>query len=300
MPRHFHVRRIGRCFLPVGPTGLPRVAVRFPVSIPNEDHRIRIDSDGALLVAMFAVLTGHVQLHQDQRTIAADRVRMMSKAGKVTVAGSLSSTVARALELSPAPTQCPRRAPSLTNPDPSECLPAAAPKGNVGEPKGIVHLDKVRYNELPRGQRGLMSRRNNIKSTPTPAGIATVGSSCDSRTVPIFYTPYLAFPLGDDRQSGLLFRASGIRANNGYQLDGLTTSSRAQLRREPRRPDTLSKRGVQLGGDPFPHRGIARPSSRRFLPNDAIRGSDRYYVHFNHHPPTSPRACASTRTSVPG
>jgi len=60
------------------------------VIIPSDDHRIRIESDGASLDANgFAVLTGHVQLHQDQRTISADRVTYDEKTGKVTVAGSV-------------------------------------------------------------------------------------------------------------------------------------------------------------------------------------------------------------------
>src|ERR1700722_19412609 len=58
--------------------------------IPSDDHRIRIESDGASLDADgLAVLTGHVQLHQDQRTISADRVTYDEKTGKVTVAGSV-------------------------------------------------------------------------------------------------------------------------------------------------------------------------------------------------------------------
>src|SRR6202012_6171151 len=58
--------------------------------IPSDDHRIRIESDGASLDKDgFAVLTGHVQLHQDQRTISADRVTYDQKTGKVTVAGSV-------------------------------------------------------------------------------------------------------------------------------------------------------------------------------------------------------------------
>ena len=58
--------------------------------ISSGDHRIRIESDGASLTADgFAVLTGHVQLRQDARTVAADRVTYDEKTGKVTVAGSV-------------------------------------------------------------------------------------------------------------------------------------------------------------------------------------------------------------------
>src|SRR5271156_6248726 len=61
--------------------------------ISSGDHRIRIESDGASLTSLtadgFAVLTGHVQVRQDERTIAADRVTYDGKTGKVTVNGSV-------------------------------------------------------------------------------------------------------------------------------------------------------------------------------------------------------------------
>src|ERR1700734_3250112 len=61
--------------------------------ISSGDHLIRIDTDGASLTSFttggFAVFTGHVQVRQDERTIAADRVTYDAKTGKVTVNGSV-------------------------------------------------------------------------------------------------------------------------------------------------------------------------------------------------------------------
>ena len=66
------------------------------------------------------------------------------------------------------------------------------------------------------------------------------------KDVPIFYSPYLAFPLGDDRQSGLLFPSFGHSGNNGYQLEVPYYFNLAPNYDATLTPGYLSKRGVQL------------------------------------------------------
>ena len=39
------------------------------------------------------------------------------------------------------------------------------------------------------------------------------------KDVPIFYTPYISFPVGDERKSGLLFPSFSHSGSNGYELD---------------------------------------------------------------------------------
>src|ERR1700690_1837357 len=54
------------------------------------DHRIRIDSDGAAVDADgSAILTGHVQAHQDARSVAADSVTYDENTGKLVVKGAV-------------------------------------------------------------------------------------------------------------------------------------------------------------------------------------------------------------------
>ena len=68
----------------------PSTKRRRRTPIPDGDHRIRIDSDAASLDAEgLAVLTGHVQVRQDARTVAADSVTYDEKTGKLTVKGAV-------------------------------------------------------------------------------------------------------------------------------------------------------------------------------------------------------------------
>ena len=39
------------------------------------------------------------------------------------------------------------------------------------------------------------------------------------KDVPIFYTPYISFPVGDERKSGLLFPSFGHSGSNGFELE---------------------------------------------------------------------------------
>ena len=91
------------------------------------------------------------------------------------------------------------------------------------------------------------------------------------KDVPIFYTPYIAFPLGDDRQSGLLFPSFGHSGNNGYQLDVPYYFNLAPNYDATLTPGLLSARGVQLGGEfRFLTAGSHGQIEENFLPNDAI------------------------------
>jgi LPS-assembly protein len=254
------------------------------VIIPSDDHRIRIESDGASLDADgLAVLTGHVQLHQDQRTIAADRVTYDEKTGKVTVAGSVDF-------------EDPRLG-IKSNDGAYDDLGGAffdqanfrifdrsgrgyARKMSV-TPEGIVHMDTVRYTSCPVGNEDWTIQANNLKlDTDAEQGIAH-GVVMRFKDVPVFYSPYLAFPLGEDRQSGLLFPSLGHSGSNGYQIDipyyfNLAPNYDATLT-----PGYLSKRGVQLGGEfRFLTEGSRGQLEENFLPSDAIEHGDRYFVHF--------------------
>jgi LPS-assembly protein len=189
------------------------------VIIRNDDHRIRIESDGASLDANgFAVLTGHVQLHQDQRTIAADRVTYDEKTGKVTVAGSVDFEDPR-LGVKSSDGAYDALGGGFFDQANFRIFDRSgrgyAKKMSV-TPEGIVHMDTVRYTSCPVGNEDWMIQAKNLKlDTDEEQGIAH-GVVMRFKDVPVFYSPYLAFPLWDDRQSGLLFPGLGHSGNNGY------------------------------------------------------------------------------------
>jgi len=86
-------------------------------------------------------------------------------------------------------------------------------------PDGTVRLAKVRYTSCPTGNEDWMLQASSLKlDTDAQQGVAHQ-VVMRFKDVPIFYTPYIAFPLGDSRQSGLLFPSFGHSGSNGYQLE---------------------------------------------------------------------------------
>src|SRR6202167_6055184 len=61
-----------------------------PTDIAADDHRIHIDTDGAVLsVDGTDVLNGRVKVRQDARSVSADMVTYDAKTGKITVKGAV-------------------------------------------------------------------------------------------------------------------------------------------------------------------------------------------------------------------
>ncbi len=250
---------------------------------PNDDHRIRIESDGASLDANgFAVLTGHVQVHQDLRTISADRVTYDQKTGKVTVDGSvdfedpllgLTSDSGAYDVLGGANFE-------RANFHIFDRNGRGFAKEMEVHPDGTVRLTKVRYTSCPAGNQDWMLQASSLKlDTDAQQGVAHQ-VVMRFKDVPIFYTPYIAFPLGDARQSGLLFPSFGHSGSNGYQLEVPYYFDLAPNFDMTLTPGVLSRRGVQLGGE---FRFLTADSrgqlEENFLPDDKQEHSDRAYVH---------------------
>ena len=250
---------------------------------PTDDHRIRIESDGASLDANgFAVLTGHVQVHQDRRTISADRVTYDQKTGKVTVDGSVDfeDPLLGVTSQSGAYDVLGGASFDRANFHIFDRNGRGFAKQMEVHPDGTVRLAKDRYTSCPTGNEDWMLQASSLKlDTDAQQGVAHQ-VVMRFKDVPIFYTPYIAFPLGDSRQSGLLFPSFGHSGSNGYQLEVPYYFNLAPNYDMTLTPGVLSRRGVQLGGE---FRFLTADSrgqiEENFLPSDAVEHSDRAFVH---------------------
>jgi LPS-assembly protein len=107
-----------------------------------------------------------------------------------------------------------------------------------------------------------------------------VGTARDAKIefqgVPIFYTPYITFPLSDKRKSGFLVPSLGNSDNSGTDISVPYYWNIAPNRDATITPRILSKRGLQLIGE---YRYL-HPTSRgelgiEYLPNDRLFGDSR-------------------------
>ena len=142
-------------------------------------------------------------------------------------------------------------------------------------PDGKVALDQVRYTSCPVGNEDWMLQASSINlDTKLQEGVAH-HVIMRFKDVPIFYTPYISFPLGDERKSGLLFPSFGHSGNNGFELEVPYYFNLAPNYDLTLTPGVLSARGVQLGERvSLPDRELPRPD-RRHLPAERYAAAQR-------------------------
>lgn len=95
--------------------------------------------------------------------------------------------------------------------------------------------------------------------------------------VPILYTPWLEFPLDDQRKSGFLPPTFGSSSKNGAIFALPYYWNIAPERDATLTPRILSKRGLQMNGEyRYLDRRYAGKTNIEFLPDDSQTGTNRY------------------------
>src|SRR3984885_1030314 len=262
----------------------PRYTFIRPDDIPVDDHRIHVDSDDALLGANgSAVLNGRVTVRQDERSVAADSVTYDYDADKLTVTGKVDFLDPKLRVRSDSGSY-------ETDGDANfnEAFFQLMNRNGRGfakdinlHPDGKVELDYVRYTSCPVGNEdwSLSAAKINLDTT-LQEGVAR-HVTMRFKDVPIFYTPYISFPLGDERKSGVLFPSLGHSGSNGFDVEVPYYFNLAPNYDLTLTPGVLTARGVELAED---FRYLTASShgmlDANFLPNDKQQHNDRSYLRY--------------------
>jgi LPS-assembly protein len=166
-------------------------------------------------------------------------------------------------------------------------LPQAQGRGDMGRADLLDHdhtrLTDVRYTTCPAGRDDWFLRAATLDiDTAENIGVAR-NVSVDFLGVPIFYLPYLSFPISDERKSGFLMPQVGVGSTRGTMIAApyyLNLSPNYDATLTPR---LMSKRGVQLQSE-FRYLGHASNSflDLEYLPHDKQTGDDRAAGVFHH------------------
>ncbi len=118
-------------------------------------------------------------------------------------------------------------------------------------------------------------------------GKAQVGTAWNSAVhflgVPILYSPWLTFPINNARKTGFLAPTLGSSGQSGFELAVPWYWNIAENQDATITPKIYSKRGLQLGGEyRYLRPGYTGQADAEFLPNDALTGTDRYFVGLRH------------------
>jgi len=249
-----------------------------PADIGPDDHRIHIDSDDAVLnIDLDAVLKGHVTVRQDLRSLEADEVTYDYITDRLNVKGRVNFLDPKLRVRSDSGSY--GTAGGATFNQANFDIPDRNGRGNAKDidlhPDGKVELTQVRYTTCPVGNEDWQLQADRLAlDTKAQEGVAH-NVIMRFKDVPVFYTPYISFPLGDERKSGVLFPSFGHSGTNGYELEVPYYFNLAPNYDLTLTPGILSARGAQLAEN---YRFLTYSSHGQidatFLPDD--RDDDHY------------------------
>ncbi len=265
---------------PAPPKYQPPVATE----IAADDHRIHIDSDDAVISADgHAVLNGRAKVRQDARSVTSDSVTYDQKTGRVAVKGSVDFEDPKLRVRSDTGHYDINGAANFDQA--TFQLMDRNGRGFAKDidvlPDGKLGLTDVRYTSCPVGNEDWMLQASSLNiDSKAQEGVAR-HVTMRFKSVPIFYTPYISFPVGEDRKSGLLFPSFGHSGSNGFDLEVPYYFNLAPNYDLTLTPGILTARGVELAGQ---FRFLTASSHGQidstFLPDDSQTRSDRSYFRF--------------------
>ncbi|MDP9009732.1 MAG: LPS assembly protein LptD [Pseudomonadota bacterium] len=262
----------------------PKYTFIRPADIPVDDHRIHVESDDAEVTANgSAVLNGRVTVRQDERSVAADSVTYDYDTDTLTVTGKVDFLDPRLRVRSDSGSYETDGAANF-----NEAFFQLMNRNGRGfakdidlRPDGKVALENVRYTSCPVGNEDWSLSASDINlDTKLQAGVAH-HVTMRFKDVPIFYTPYISFPLGDERKSGVLFPSLGHSGSNGFDAEVPYYFNLAPNYDLTFTPGLLTARGVQVAED---FRYLTASSRGQldatFLPNDKQQHDNRSYLRY--------------------
>ena len=262
----------------------PKYTFVRPADIPVDDHRIYVDTDeGQVEANGNAVLNGRVTVRQDQRSVAADSVSYDYDSDTFTVKGKVDFLDPQLRVRSDTGSYETDGAANF-----NEAFFQLMNRNGRGfakdidlRPDGKVALENVRYTSCPVGIEDWSLSASNINlDTKLQVGVAH-HVTMRFKDVPVFYTPYISFPLGDERKSGVLFPSLGHSGSNGFDAEVPYYFNLAPNYDLTFTPGVLTARGVQLTED---FRYLTASSHGQldatFLPNDKQQHDDRSYTRY--------------------
>ena len=151
------------------------------------------------------------------------------------------------------------------------------------EGRDVMELESVRFTTCPVGEEDWWLRASTLTlDRASETGEAT-HAVVQFMHVPIFYSPYLNFPLTEARKSGLLAPHFGHTSQSGYTLDVPYYFNLAPNYDDTLTPRYFSERGLQLLNE-FRYLGTGYQGQLDlgYLPNDQKTGEDRELAYFRH------------------
>ncbi|NLG76246.1 MAG: LPS assembly protein LptD [Xanthomonadaceae bacterium] len=164
-------------------------------------------------------------------------------------------------------------------------LPATNARGSADRIRanalGEISLDRVRYTTCPLGQEDWLIRASGIDIDQRRGFGSARNARLDFKGIPILYTPFISFPVGNERKTGFLMPTPGSSARSGASISVPWYWNIAPNYDATFTPTWYAKRGARLGTQ-FRYLTSFGDGTllADYLPDDRQFGEDRSYVRF--------------------
>jgi LPS-assembly protein len=268
--------------------GPPVEPLPAPVSSSTEGAKqdIEISSDSAELGRNGdARLSGNVEVRQGEKSIRAEDVSYNSETGAMRAEGKVEYEDSLIRVRGDTGNFDGAGGASLGGAQfelPSRPARGAAREMSINR-EGEVALDEVEYTTCPAGNEDWMLTARDIDLDIADRNGTGRNVRLDFKGIPILYTPWITFPLGDERKSGFLFPDFGLSDRSGVEFAAPYYFNLAPNYDLTLTPRVLSDRGFELDGE-FRYLGEDTRGGVEavYLPDDELRDRDRSFIHWLH------------------
>lgn len=218
-----------------------------------DDLPVRAEAGRVESSSTWSVLEGDVKLSRGDQRLLAERMTLERPANRVRVEeGFTYGDPNQALRGTQAEVDLNAETGWFKDADyylPRRNAQGYAEKVNVDRAQQTSRLEDATYSTCPRGREAweLRARRLNLNSA---SGRGTAHDIVLTfRDTPVFYFPYLSFPITEERQSGFLFPRQGYDSETGFDLSLPYYWNIAPNRDMTFTPRLMSARGLLLGAE---------------------------------------------------
>ncbi len=216
-------------------------------------------------------LTGKVEISQGDRTISTDALRFNALTGEMVASGSFSLEDST-LFLSGRDARLSRIGGAQVN------QAGFLLKSNGGRgvsqsiqlaPNGNLSLTDVNYTTCPAGEPSWELKLSELDINQASRTGTGRNVRLEFKGVPIFYTPWISFPVGNERKSGFLFPSIGGSSRSGNAISIPWYWDIAPNYDDTITPSFITNRGVKLDNE-FRYLGDSRRATlvTGYLPYD--------------------------------
>lgn len=273
------------------PTSEPNADGQYPISLEADD----VEAQGQDLV----ILTGNAEVSQGRRTIVADKLQYFRETERVVAEGDVEIISEGGDYISSdsidvhAPTQIGqlinsefKLASGMTSKDGIDTVQMSA-RGSASvvnlEGEGVMQLENASYTNCHEGNKDVMIHSGSLELD----NISGVGKARNAtvrfKGVPIFYAPYLSFPLNDERKTGWLTPSYGNDEDSGNVIQFPWYWNIAKNQDATITPRFYTDRGAQIAGE---YRRATETATTfiygEYLPDDDLFGEDRSLLTVQH------------------